>query len=241
MRAVLLALALPVLALVVPAGDARAEPRFGVVRSEVLGRSSLGRPIRALALGDPASGRTVLVVGCIHGTECAGTAVTRRLAAGPVPLAFDLWVVHNLNPDGLALGVRQNGRGVDLNRNFPSEWRPIGRRWDPQYSGPRPLSEPETRIARRLVLRLRPDVTIWFHQPQAVVRAWGPSVPAARRYARLARVPFRAIRWPNGTAPNWQNHRVPGTASFVVELPPGPLRARAAARYARAARLVARP
>ena len=209
-------------------------------RIEHLGYSHLSRSIRAVVLRDAPVRRTVLVVGCIHGNECAGTAVTRRLARGSVPAGVDLWVVHNLNPDGFRLSVRQNGRGVDLNRNFPSEWRPIGRRWDPQYAGRRPLSERETRVARRLILRIRPDMTIWFHQPQALVRAWGSSVRTARRYARLARVPYRDIRWPGGTAPNWQNHRFPGTASFVVELPQGPLSAHAAARYARAVRLLAR-
>jgi protein MpaA len=176
----------------------------------------------------------VLVVGCIHGDECAGLAVTRRLAARRAPQGVHLWILHDLNPDGRAGGHRQNGRGVDLNRNFAAEWQPIGRRWDPQYSGPRPFSEPESRIARSLVLRLRPALTIWFHQPQALVRAWGPSVPAARRYARVAGVPYRSIRWPRGTAPNWQNHRFPGASSFVVELPAGPLSARAAERHVRA-------
>ncbi len=176
----------------------------------------------------------MLVVGCIHGTECAGIAVAWRVVAIAREARSDVWVVPNLNPDGLALGVRQNGRGVDLNRNFPSQWRPTGRRWDPYYSGPRPLSERESRIARGLVLRVRPDVTVWFHQPQGVVRAWGPSVPAARRYARLAGERFRAIRWPRGTAPNWQNHRFPGTSSFVVELGAGPLAAEDVDRHARA-------
>ena len=27
------------------------------------------------------------------------------------------------------------------------------------------------------------------------------------------------MRWLDGSAPNWQNHRFPGTSSFVVELP----------------------
>jgi len=66
------------------------------------------------------------------------------------------------------------------------------------------------------------------------VRAWGASIPVARRYAHLARVPFRAIRWPAGTAPNWQNHRFPGTASFVVELPAGRLAPADVKRYVRA-------
>ena len=219
----------------VAVGPADAERRV-----ELVGESTRGRTIRAAVVGDPSAAQRILVVGCIHGDECAGIAVTRRLARGAAPQGSALWIVHNMNPDGTALGVRQNARGVDLNRNFGSEWRPIGRRWDPQYSGPRPWSERETRLVRRLVLRVRPDVTLWFHQPQALVRAWGQSRAAARRYARLAGVRYRSIRWPNGTAPNWQNHRFPGAASFVVELPVGSLSAPAAARYARAVRLLGR-
>ena len=200
---------------------------------QLIGRSALGRPIRAFAYGRPDAERTVLVVGCIHGDEGEGIEITQRLE-GTYTRAARVVIVHQLNPDGYRLRVRQNGRGVDLNRNFGSEWIPIGQRWDPQYSGPRAWSEPETRIARELIRRIRPDITIWYHQPQALVRAWGPSVAAARRYARLARVPYRSIRWPNGTAPNWQNHRFPGTTSFVVELPPGELPDAAAARHARA-------
>ncbi|HEX2046068.1 MAG TPA: M14 family metallopeptidase [Gaiellaceae bacterium] len=203
-------------------------------RVELLGYSAQGRPIRVHELGDRSGPRRVLVVGCIHGNECAGAAISRRLLGRRPPAGLRLWVVHSLNPDGRRLGVRQNARGVDLNRNFPSGWIRIGRRWDPQHSGPRPWSEPETRLARDLVRRIRPDVTIWYHQPQAVVRAWGPSRALARRYALLARASYRSLPWPPGTAPNWQNRRFPGTASFVVELGPGPLAARAAARHARA-------
>lgn len=204
-----------------------------------LGRSTQGREIEAVRVGDPEGSQRVLVVGCIHGNECAGTAVTRiLLRSAPT---FDLWVVPNLNPDGFAMRRRQNARGVDLNRNFPSEWRRRGRRWDPEYPGPRPLSEPETRAATRLIERIRPDVTIWFHQPQAVIRAWGASMPAARRYARLAGMRFRAIRWPAGTAANWQNNRFRGTSAFVVELPAGSLSPAAANRHAEAVLALAGP
>jgi protein MpaA len=194
-----------------------------------IGRSVKGRPIDAIRVGDRGSPTKALVVGCIHGNECAGTAVTRILAFSSP--GVDLWLVPNLNPDGLALGRRQNAHGVDLNRNFPSEWR-AGRPGQTEYPGPRPLSEPETRAASRLIRRLRPSVTIWFHQPQALVRAWGQSVGEARRYAQLAGMRFSAIRWPRGSAPNWQNHAFPGSSSFVVELPQGPLTKAQAARQA---------
>jgi hypothetical protein len=103
-----------------------------------LGRSVDGRQIVAERLGNP-HGARVLVVGCIHGNECAGLAVVRELERRP-PSSIDLWLVPDLNPDGHAAGTRGNAHGVDLNRNFPAMWKPIGRRGDPQWSGPRPLS-----------------------------------------------------------------------------------------------------
>jgi len=198
-----------------------------LARRGVAGYSAQGRRIGVLQRGDPALDGEVLVFGCIHGDECAASEIQPHPPASGCPdPGSDIYLVPNLNPDGFALGTRLNGRGVDLNRNFPAAWRPIGERGDPQYSGPRPFSEPETRLAARIVRRLRPEVTIWFHQygeTRPLVRAWGQSIPAARRFAQLAKVPFRRLPWPAGTAPNWQNHRFPGTASFVVELPRGPL------------------
>jgi murein endopeptidase len=196
-----------------------------------IGRSALRRPISAIEVGDPFGAPRALVVGCIHGDESAGLAITRALLKSHPQT--DLWLVPNLNPDGSARRQRENARGVDLNRNFSAGWR-RGR-----TSGPYPFSEPETRFARALIRRLRPSVTIWFHQPQGLVRAWGRSVPAARRYAALAGVPFRRIRWPAGSAPQWQNRRFRRGASYVVELPPGRLTATSARRYTRAVLTVA--
>jgi hypothetical protein len=198
-------------------------------KATVLGRSVQRRPIRAYHFGDFASHHTILVVGCIHGTECAGMTVTLQLLNNQTTRA-SVWVIQDINPDGLHAGTRVNADGVDLNRNFSSGWQPIGRRGDPQYSGPRPFSEPETRIVRDLIERVRPRITIWFHQPADLVRADGQSIPTARRYANLVGLPFRRMPWLAGTAPNWQNHHFPGTSSFVVELPPGQLSLAAARR-----------
>jgi hypothetical protein len=202
-------------------------------RARMLGRSVRGRPLRALAVGNPQSGTRLLVVGCIHGDECAGIAVTRALTRLPAP-ASEVWIAHTLNPDGLAAGTRQNAHGVDLNRNFPAGWRRSGRPFDPTYAGRRPLSEREARIGARLILRLRPRYTVWFHQPQALVRGWDGSRRAARRYARLVGMRFRALPSPPGAATRWQHRRLPASEAFVVELPSGPLGPRAAERHARA-------
>ena len=201
------------------------------VRSFRLGRSEDGRPIVAVRAGDP-SGTRVLVVGCIHGTECAGIAVARALERAHT--RADLWIVPNLNPDGYVRGTRQNGRGIDLNANWASQWRGGGRPWDVYYPGPRPFSERETRIARNLILRVRPRVTIWFHQHMDVVWAWGPSSAGGRIYAHAAGMRFYHRHWLHGTATNWQNHHLRGSVSFTVELPTGSLSRRQVRRQVRA-------
>jgi protein MpaA len=185
-----------------------------------LGRSEGDRPIVAVRAGDP-HGTRVLVVGCIHGNEGAGIAVARALER--THTHADLWIVPDLNPDGYARGTRQDGRGVDLNANWSSEWHGGGRPWDVYYPGPHPFSERETRIARNLILRLRPRVTIWFHQHMDLVWAWGPSTAAGRIYAHAAGMRFYHHHWLGGTATNWQNHHLPDSSSFTVELPAGSL------------------
>ncbi len=195
-----------------------------VARTGVVGRSAEGRPIEGRQLGDPKWPGELLVFGCIHGDECGASAIEPTIGGCPDPSA-DIFIVPDLDPDGSAARSRLNAHGVDLNRNFNAGWRPAGEAGSAEYPGPRPFSEPETRLAARIVHALEPAATIWFHQyrgERPFVRAWGQSVAAGRRFATLARMPFRLIRWPAGTGPNWQNHRFAAPA-FVVELPQGRL------------------
>lgn len=207
----------------------------------VVGQSVQGRPITARRIGDPSSARKVLVVGAIHGDEGAGRAIVRALASEGAAGAADIWLVSTVNPDGSRRGTRTNARGVDLNRNFSRGWRAnAGGRLD--YAGRRPFSEPESRAVRRLVLRLRPRVTISFHQPWGQVLAPCRGVAALqRRYARIARLPVKRCRGSTlpGTVTRWQKHALPATDAFVVELGPGRLTTAAVRRHARAVRAVA--
>jgi len=158
------------------------------------------------------------VVGAIHGDETAGMRIARRLIAASPPARTRLLVVPTVNPDGVAAGTRGNAHGVDLNRNFPYRWRPLD---GGEYSGTGPLSEPETRAAYGLILRRKPDVTIWFHQPFGLVDRPDGNPFAARRFADLIGLPLVRLRGPYpGSASRWQNHRLPRTTAFVVELPP---------------------
>jgi protein MpaA len=187
----------------------------------LLGHSVRGRPIRAFEVGDATSRRKVLIVGCIHGNEPAGIAIATALAtAQPVPGA-DVWIVPDLNPDGVAAGTRQNADGVDLNRNFPWHWRPLGPSGTTFFAGRYALSEPESRIARDLVLRLRPQVSIWFHQHLDAVDESGGDLRVERRFASLVGLPLRRLTRYPGSVTSWENQNVPGGTSFVVELPAG--------------------
>jgi murein peptide amidase A len=191
-----------------------------------------GRAITVSELGDGDAHLRLLVVGCVHGDEAAGVAVARRLELGAGPSEAALWVIDDLNPDGAVAHTRQNAHLVDLNRNFPYRWAPLGRPGDSQYPGPRPLSEPKARLAHWLILRLRPQVAIWFHQPLALVDQSGGNVAVERRFARLVGLPLRRLPRYAGSAVGWQDHSLPGTTAFVAELPPGEPSAARAARYA---------
>ncbi len=203
----------------------------------VLGLSVDGRPIVAFAGGDPAATRRVLVVGCIHGNEPAGTAVTTELRSLRVPAGVELWVIPYLNPDGAAAATRGNAHGVDLNRNFPWHWQHLTGLY---YSGPKPLSEPESRIAYHLILRLRPAVSIWFHQHGSLVDVSGGSLAVERQFAALVHLRLIRLAHYPGSVVTWQDTRLPGTTAFVVELPPGKLSADSARMYAAAVLKVAR-
>jgi protein MpaA len=200
----------------------------------VVGHSSQGRTIVAKRFGDPDAAKTALVIGQIHGDEPAGIKVTRALRKQVVE-GVDVWVIDTVNPDGNARHARQNAHGVDLNRNFAYNWvrTKKGTRY---YGGPKPLSEPESRAVRKFILKIRPDLTIWYHQP------WGAVLTPCDSKPRLQRIYAKAARMKTscrgaellGTATSWENAKVGGHA-FVVELAAGGISDATAVLNARAA------
>lgn len=229
------------LAVVLASVSAPAPAAAGVRRIEKIGRSVQGRAITAVRVGSPRAPHKVLVVGEIHGSEVAGRAVTRRLRRARPPRGTELWLIDDLNPDGAAVRRRQNARGVDLNRNFSVGWRGGGRAFDTYFPGPAPFSEPESRAVRNLTLRIRPRVTVWYHQQlRLVTKCTGGDVRLEALYARRSGLPHRRLAPLPGTATKWQNRTVRGSTAFVVELPAGRLSTRSTRRHAAALISVAR-
>jgi protein MpaA len=217
-----------IVAALAAAGLASAAPQ-----SVVVGHSVRGRAIVAYERGDRSAPAT-LVVGVIHGTEPAGLAVIAQLRRLPLPPHVHLWLVPTVNPDGLAAGTRQNAHGVDLNRNWPTAWVHNGGPWDGYYSGPRPLSEPENRAMRAFILRIKPKLTIWYHQPLDEVYGSDPHVGVLQRYARLSGLRYRKLTAPRGAATRWERARFPRGVHFVAEFPAGRISLATAHRHAEA-------
>ncbi len=207
----------------------------------ILGYSVKGRPIRAYVVGGLRARRSMLVVGCVHGNEPAGEAITARLRQQVPPPGVALWLVDEFNPDGCHAHTRQNAHGVDLNRNSPWHWRQLDRLGGLHYSGRGPLSEPESRAIYRLVMRIRPVVSIWYHQHAALVDASsGGSRALERRYATLVGLPLRDYGVYPGSITTWQDATFPHDTAFVVELPAGVLPPTAIKRHVAAVLALAR-
>ncbi|MFG0335274.1 MAG: M14 family zinc carboxypeptidase [Maioricimonas sp. JB049] len=123
-------------------------------------RSTGERPLQTRRLGNgPAR---VVVTGSLHGNQSETVTVVEQLLEQflrqPDLLSgYSVVFVRSPNPDGLAEGMMTNLRGVDLNRNFPSDRftaRPT------TLTGPAPASEVETQALVRLMQDFRPQRVI---------------------------------------------------------------------------------
>ena len=214
-----------------PAGPA-AETFDLTADRQVLGRSIEGRDIVAERYGTPGD-RRVLVIGVIHGNEDAGLQIVDRLRertlAEGAPAGVELWIVPSMNPDGTAAQDRHNANQVDLNRNFPHNWGPIGAPGDGQYAGTGPASEPETQTMVAFMSQLQPDISIWYHQDaNLIIPSTGRDGRIRARYAELTGLPIAdccAGGVYTGIAATWANVTLDAldAVSFIVELPGGVL------------------
>jgi len=202
------------------------------------GRSVQNRPLTFIRRGNP-NGIRVLVVGVIHGNEPAGLAVTDLLKKMAVPANVDLWILSELNPDGIQLKTRQNANKVDLNRNFPVRWKPLGEIGFWQWAGTGPATEPETKSMMDLGKVIQPQFNVWYHQDYfRISPGLGRDGDIRERYAMLVDLPLLKIAGGtySGTATMWadtlnNNDTVSLLVEFGKELREGEAQANADAIY----------
>ncbi len=174
------------------------------IEREVIGRSVEDRPIAAYRIGD--AERVVALIGGIHtGAEEESVHIVEELrdyfAEHPdqLPRGLGLVFVPNANPDGYEHGTRVNARGVDLNRNWPTEdWQAEAYHGDRRVdAGDEPLSEAETRALYEFLVDLQPHFVLSYHGYAALLEDndAGAAEPLTRAYAEAAG--YRHIReWP---------------------------------------------
>jgi protein MpaA len=158
--------------------------------------TDLGTPI-ALHASEPLSrlrGRNpLLLMGGVHGDEPLGVHLAEKTLELLIADSkksqpeFRLpWVlIPILNVDGFKANTRVNGRGVDLNRNYPSK------SWTPEFEkerynpGPSAGSEAEIKGVVKLIQDLRPRLIIHCHSWKPMIVAAGErAVPDAERLSR---------------------------------------------------------
>lgn len=143
----------------------------------------------------------ILLMGSTHPIEWHAQEIPLRLAEYLAPRADKLlvtcYILPLVNPDGFAYmqvipvfyaSNRKNRyfpptekrpsvytTGVDLNRNFSYQWKKTSDDpTHPYYSGPFPMSEPETQALERFVSTTPLSLVLSFHSPGNVVQyPWG--------------------------------------------------------------------
>lgn len=180
-----------------------------------IGMSLAGADIVAERRGPDGADTVMVVIGQMHGDEPAGRLVVDLLRQAPLGDGTTMWLVPTMNPDGHRRHRRENARGVDLNRNFPVNWRRSA------ASGTTAASEPETQAVVRWLTNVRPDAVLVLHQPFDVVDTTHRRArPAGRVLARWMGVPARIVDCDGpcrGTLTEWVD-RTLGAVALTVEL-----------------------
>ena len=138
--------------------------RSGRVSLEVIGTTVRGLPLHLVTLGSTRGTKdpSALFLGSQHGNEPAGRetvlALLRDLAFTTDPVLLrqlreqTFLMVPSANPDGRMANTRENGAGVDVNRDHLA------------------LTQPESRAVAAVLRDLRPDLCLDLHE-------YGPGTP----------------------------------------------------------------
>ena len=198
----------------------------------VYGQSELGRDLVCHRVGREDAEHSLLMIFGIHGYEDAFDRdgevlkmIAERLighySEKPEELqSVCLYIIPCANPDGLLEGNtwegfgRSNASGIDINRDFSSDWsRQTKSR---NRTGRSPFSTAEARAIRDLVLSVRPDYAMDVH-------GWSECSYGNGEMARVFAQPFgletQRLRG-GGMACAWLNTVT--EESMLRELPSGP-------------------
>ena len=134
------------------------------MKSFVFGKSSNNIPITAHEWSN--GGAHVLIIGGVHGDEIEGAIAAQGLMDAflkSFTYKLRITLIPMFNIDGILNKTRQNARGVDLNRNMPTQdWSNeiVNPRY---YPGPSPASEPENKALVKFIETDKPRIVFSLH------------------------------------------------------------------------------
>ncbi len=136
----------------------------------------------------------VLIIGGIHGDEYSSISIMfkwMKILDQHHSGIIDWRFIPAANPDGLFKkpATRQNGNGVDLNRNFPSkDWNELALKYwknnagstARRYPGRAAMSETETQWLVKVIDEYNPDIVVSVHAPYELLDYDGPDNPPSQ-------------------------------------------------------------
>lgn len=165
-------------------------PKCNPQKFKVGGKSVKGRPLIYAEYGVPAPTNTTLVFSMVHGDEVTPLYVGFKLIdwlekSAPRFKRSRVIVVPMVNPDGFfdLPRKRVNARGVDVNRNFPTQdwdtsamdsWKKKMKSDPRRFPGDKPNSEPETEFQMALIEKFKPQKILSIHAPLNFMDYDGP-------------------------------------------------------------------
>ena len=215
-----------------------AEKFDGRSTGKIIGYSVNGLPLNVVTYGSGSTER-MIVAGIHGGYEWNTIDLANQLIAylkrnqHIIPEGVKIHILRALNPDGEAkshgIEGRANANGVDLNRNFPSNWQAEWQRagcWDygPITAGPYPASEPETVALINFVKSRNIDALISYHSAALGIFPGGnppddQSLSLAATVASVSTYPYPPINTGcqfSGQLIDWASDQ--GIAAVDIEL-----------------------
>ncbi len=203
-----------------------------------IGQSVKGLPLEVYRYGTGPIER-LIVAGMHGGAEFNTVQLAEELMAylgkhpQVVPPDVTLYILHDLNPDGVARALnylgRANANGVDLNRNWPANWQkdwPRAGCWTTTYvtGGKGPASEPETKALMAFIQNHSFDALINYHSAALGIFPSGLppddySIRLAKAIAAVSTYPYPPIATGcvyTGAFTDWANDN--NIAALDIEL-----------------------
>lgn len=149
-----------------------------------------------------------LMIGTMHGDEPEGAYLIERFLKTNPKFKGNWLFIPCFNPDGMALGTRENANQVDLNRNYPTK-NFVAMSYNPHSGTAKsgtPASEKETKGMIALFETFHISRVISIHSDLAVVDFDGPAKEWAKEISDLTGYPLTesGIGYPTpGSFGNW--------------------------------------